>query len=446
MLKLTRIPFVWLCLLALPSPAVTLEEFQRVKKRVPEQVNAQQTDWHLYRTRVIEAWKLFPNRVPGSGVTIAVPDTGLYPHPELTREGQFIPEILMDEGYDFYRDRKPALDELNEWSIAIPQGHGTSVTALLVSPPDADPVAGSEAWPVTGVVPGAKVLPLRVQPSVLLTDGERLGKALRYAIDKKVDVISISMGGLFFDRRLEQLLQEAEQLGIIVVAAGGQGIPEIIYPASSQHVIAVAASDAADRAWSATSSGAKILVSAPGNGVWYAGASRANADEPVAISVRQGQGTSFAAPLVAGAAAMWLSYHGRESLLKKYGGAGLVRVFKHLVMRQATNKIDDWDSFRFGLGVIDYEKLLKAPLPYLAPEIPGGFRIDPFGLANFAYRGRYESRGISGYINFCFDWLQDGRDVTPILEAAKQAGDLWEKPDSAFRDTLRLQIDGLCES
>ena len=46
---------------------------------------------------------------------------------------------------------------------------------------------------------------------------------------------------------------------------------------------------------------------------------------------RRGIGTSFSAPLLAGAAAIWLSYHGWENLATRYGKGNIYKVFRKVI-------------------------------------------------------------------------------------------------------------------
>jgi hypothetical protein len=66
---------------------------------------------------------------------------------------------------------------------------------------------------------------------------------------------------------------------------------------------------------------------------------------------------------VAGAAALWLAYHGREALIERYGRHRLQAVFLHLIATRGHRRPRGWDEQNFGAGVLDAEALLKAPLP-----------------------------------------------------------------------------------
>ena len=66
--------------------------------------------------------------------------------------------------------------------------------------------------------------------------------------------------------------------------------------------------------------------------------------------------------LVASAAALWLSYHGRERLLERYGPEGTVQVFRQL-LRDTSRRPHGWATATNGDGILDVSALLLAPLP-----------------------------------------------------------------------------------
>jgi hypothetical protein len=72
---------------------------------------------------------------------------------------------------------------------------------------------------------------------------------------------------------------------------------------------------------------------------------------------------------VAGAAAVWLSHHGRDSLIARYGKGNLARVFRHVLMTSgvAVPLPPGWDRTRYGAGILDVERLVSSPLPAAVP-------------------------------------------------------------------------------
>jgi hypothetical protein len=84
------------------------------------------------------------------------------------------------------------------------------------------------------------------------------------------------------------------------------------------------------------------------------------------FQVERGNGTSFAVATTAGAAALWVSYHGWATLARKYGAGHIAAVFKQIL--QATCRTPrGWDTREYGPGIVDAKALLEAPLPDSAP-------------------------------------------------------------------------------
>jgi subtilisin family serine protease len=114
-------------------------------------------------------------------------------------------------------------------------------------------------------------------------------------------VINLSLGGTQFDPVLQDVVFSAFRRGVLIVAASGNsgehGNP-LSYPASTAHVLTVAATDSADRPAAFSSSSTAVDLAAPGVGITTA--------VPLSYDstgYKLEDGTSFAAPIVSGAAA-----------------------------------------------------------------------------------------------------------------------------------------------
>ncbi|WP_248293806.1 S8 family serine peptidase [Actinoplanes sp. TBRC 11911] len=280
--------------------------------------------WDLARMSAPQAW----TRSTGAGVTVAVVDTGVdSTHPDLA--GQVLP------GGDFITG--------TEGAAVDPNGHGTHVAGTIAA------VAGNNVG-VSGVAPNAKILPVRV----LGADGRgytsTAAAGVVYAADHGADVINLSLSSTTPTDAMTNAVAYAHAKNVVVVAAAGnargQGSP-ISYPAASDGVIAVAATDSADGVATFSNRGSYVDVAAPGVNI---------------VSTRPGNlyarmsGTSMAAPHVAAVAALVRSAYPAlspdqiESALKSsavdLGPAG---------------RDDD-----FGAGLVD----ASAALTSLAPPAP----------------------------------------------------------------------------
>ncbi len=307
--------------------------------------------WAAERVRAPQARSLVsPDAAPP---WIGHADTGWGRHPQVPLE-----RLDLEHALDAFTGAPVAEDPLGR--VDLFDGHGTGTLSVLIAPGGDTPDA------LEGVCPGATVTPVRCANSVVLFSDLALTRAIDHLSALGVGVITISLGGLP-SALLRDALLRAVARQVVVVAAGGQRFPIVPYPARYEACIAVGASGPDDRAWKSTTDGRQIAVCAPGHEVVVAdfGPQRA----PV---VRAGSGTSYAAPYVAGAAALWLQYRGRDRLLARYAGAQpLQSVFREVLTRSA-RRPEGWQTDRHGAGILDVEALLEAPLP--APRAPGVVR------------------------------------------------------------------------
>lgn len=315
-------------------------------------------EWSLKQMRVFEAWSRFfpdPNRPPGHGIIIGLPDTGYTEHPEI------ITNILVKKGYDFLKNDRDAKDELEAPSgVLMPApSHGTYTSSLMSSPRGAQRNYPSGKG-MTGVAPGAKIIPLRVCYSVILLSVLNLAKAIEYAADNGAHVLSISLGSGLFNKRLRSAITYAQKRGLIIVAAAGNFVPYVVWPAAYEEVIAVTGCDVQREIWKGSARGQQVDVTAPCDKVWCAKTKKKNGE--IEYDVEPGTGTSLCTPQVAGIAALWLSYHGRDQLIQQYGAEKIPFIFNQ-ILRDSCEEFPTWKPNKFGAGIVNAEKVLAAPLP-----------------------------------------------------------------------------------
>jgi hypothetical protein len=225
---------------------------------------------------------------------------------------------------------------------------------------------------------------------VVLLSPAHLAEAIELATDRGAHVISISMGTGFFNKRLFVAVLYAQKRGVIVCAAAGNYVGYVVWPAAYDEVIAVAASNARRKTWWASSRGSQVDVTAPGESVWRAQVYQNN--DQLQNDVLRGSGTSFAVAAVAGVAALWLSLHGREKLIERYGAEKIPFIFNQ-ILRKSCDEVPAWDPGDFGAGLVNTTKVLAAPLPDVdsAPIPATAFAlqshvpIDSGGLATFQH-------------------------------------------------------------
>ncbi|MES9685849.1 S8 family serine peptidase, partial [Gottfriedia acidiceleris] len=83
-----------------------------------------------------------------------------------------------------------------------------------------------------------------------MVDIDELSMGIKWAIEKKVDIINMSLGFERSNKEIDSLIQLANKKGILMIAASGnQGKSILEYPASSQFVIGVGAVDSNGKKW-----------------------------------------------------------------------------------------------------------------------------------------------------------------------------------------------------
>jgi hypothetical protein len=319
--------------------------------------------WCAQAIQLDAAWSLST----GAGVRIAHPDTGWQRHPEVDhhRNGG---RVRPDLGYDFVDDDDDPGAERGDDNL-LPGGpnHGTATAGVIVSAPGKQSQAYEEF--VVGVAPDAELIPLRVGNSVVHFSMSRVRRAIDYAVAHEFHVISMSLGGPFSNRRLRAAIRRAKEQGVILIAASGNYIPfrAVVYPARYSEVIAVAASNAADRPWSGSSRGSKVDITAPGESVWRALV--VETDKGLIPAVERSSGTSYSTAHITGVCALWIAHHGRELLFQKYG-SGMTNAFR-LILRETAQSGVEMDPDDFGHGIVDAEAVLRHPLPDLGQPVRG---------------------------------------------------------------------------
>ncbi|WP_442934009.1 type VII secretion-associated serine protease mycosin [Micromonospora sp. CPCC 205561] len=284
--------------------------------------NIRADQWHLRYLKVDRVHRI----TQGEGLIVAVPDTGVNPHPDLQKN--LLPGIDIIPGGS--GDGRKDLDS-----------HGTAMAGLIA----AHGRSGAEG--ALGLAPKAKIVPIFVSPPNGEGEPDTLAQGVEYAISRKAKVISISSGGPS-SARLDQAVKRALASNIVVVAAAGNRPTDsrVGYPASMEGVIAVGGIDRAGRHAAISTSGPEIDVVAPAVDIY---------STSMDTKYSRGSGTSGATAIVAGAVALVRS---------KYPDLSASEV-AHRLTATAIDKGPPGRDDEYGHGVIDLVAALTADVPPL---------------------------------------------------------------------------------
>ena len=304
--------------------------------------------WALRNIRAPEAWALLNSNdpTPGADISIGQPDTGVADHLEL--DGC----VDRNRGRNFVEGGQDPTDPLR--APGNP-GHGTATASVVASRGTVTPNGTGSPGLVTGSAPWSMVVPIRAIRSVVRITQGPVAEAVDHARHAGCHVISMSLGGLPL-RALEAAILRAVHEQLIVVAAAGNCVRLVVWPARYQSVISLGGTNIDDKVWKGSSRGKRVDISAPAEFVWRA--QRRKPTDPTTL-VSGGQGTSFATALTAGVAALWLAGRRKELIGDLKPGWKLQDVFRQCLTQTArVPKV--WDSSKFGAGIVNAENLLRS--------------------------------------------------------------------------------------
>ncbi len=183
-------------------------------------------------------------------------------------------------------------------------GHGTMVAGLIHL-----------------VAPGAKIMPLKAFNADGSGNEADIVRAIYFAVDNNANIINMSFGLPNISDALMKAINYANRKGVICVASvGNDGLATLVYPAAFGNVIGVASVNSQNQPSSFTNRGPDLVsIAAPGESL----VTTFPGDQYAVAS-----GTSFSAPLVAGAASLMLGST-KNNILGQLEEADIARALRH---------------------------------------------------------------------------------------------------------------------
>lgn len=263
------------------------------------------TQWHISKVDAFDAWDLATG---SANVVVAIVDDGVrLTHEDLaaniwTNTGEIAGNGLDDDGNGY-------VDDVNGWDGGNndnnpnpPSGasnfyfsHGTHCAGIAAA--------------VTNNAKGGGAISHNVK--VMACKGARdsdaslsgIWTAFTYAMNNYPEVISCSWGGGGYAQTYQNIVNEARNRGILVIAAAGNdNTNSVFYPAGYNNVISVASSNQSDQKSSFSNYGSWIDITAPGSSIRSTVATSNTSYEYY-------DGTSMACPNVASLAGLIFSYN-----------------------------------------------------------------------------------------------------------------------------------------
>ena len=242
--------------------------------------------------------------------------------------------VLLDSGIDYQeglevKERVNLIAEDEEISPMFEDvsNHGTSIASLLVSKNNK----------VDGINQNIELYSARILDEKKQAPISRVVEGIYWAIEKDVNIISISFGTNQYSQALQQAVDDANKKGILVIAAAGNqgedGTDNVEYPAAFDNVIAVGSVNSKEEISDFSSTGKEVDVVAPGEAVRATGAF----GETMVTS-----GTSMAVPHVVGTASLLWQKDTSKS-----------KEFIRDLLEESARPLGDKETY--GKGIIDYE-------------------------------------------------------------------------------------------
>ncbi|WP_054955652.1 S8 family peptidase [Paenibacillus dakarensis] len=307
---------------------ITGEDF-KVTAVLPPGTPLEQSQWNF---QAIQPAKMWRKGITGAGVKVAVIDSGIFAHNELSIAGG----ISTVEYTTSFNDDN---------------GHGTHVAGIIS--------AKNNNSGLVGIAPDVQLYAVKSMDQNGDGTLQDVLEGIEWAIVNEMDVINISLGTDEDSAALHEMVDRAYNAGIVVVGSAGNSqtdknkvpIPTstytVNYPAKYDSVIAVAAVDEKNVRGVFSSVGPEVELAAPGVGVVSTFVKKDGTGSGYAIA----NGTSQAAPHVTGMIA----------LLKQQRPLMTNKELREEVKRYAVDIGTPGRDTEFGFGSLTFNKDMEAP-------------------------------------------------------------------------------------
>ncbi|MDR4433500.1 S8 family peptidase [Bacillus tequilensis] len=195
--------------------------------------------WNLEPIQVKQAWKA---GLTGKDVKIAVIDSGISPHDDLSIAG----------GYSAVSYTSSYKDD---------NGHGTHVAGIIG--------AKHNGYGIDGIAPEAQIYAVKALDQNGSGNLQSLLQGIDWSITNRMDIINMSLGTTADSQILHDAVDKAYEQGVLLVAASGNdgnGKP-VDYPAAYSSVVAVSATNENNQLASFSTTGNEVEFSAPGTNI-----------------------------------------------------------------------------------------------------------------------------------------------------------------------------------
>ncbi|WP_261663789.1 S8 family serine peptidase [Deinococcus sp. Marseille-Q6407] len=331
--------------------------------------------WFLRNMNAADAWKT----TTGKGIRIGVADEDIDRHH---------PDLAANIAYPGYDAPNKVLITPETPHDGVGQ-HGTWVSGTAAA-------VGNNGIGGAGVAPGASIVPMTITHSGTGASYWDSANAFVWAVtgpDGKapgeqgdsdtpaghhgyVDVVNYSFGGDNYAQVLREGIQYVLQHGVVfVTSAGNTPTTGASSGAWVPGVISVAATTATDTRTTFSNRGSHLSVAAPGENIWVTG-TRSRINDPSNNEYAYVNGTSFAGPATAGAAALILAAAADKNADGTVGRVNLTPAqVRHILEDTAYNPSGRYNT-DLGYGIVRTDRAVQMALDDAPRKVVKGASLD----------------------------------------------------------------------